>query len=64
MEFFVLYCDGEPAACGGAQFFDGDREPGGAYGEVKRMYVRSRFRGRASASGCWRIWNGWRWTGA
>ncbi|MYC37619.1 MAG: GNAT family N-acetyltransferase [Chloroflexi bacterium] len=46
VEFFVLYCDGEPAACGGVQFFAGPQEKGGAYGELKRMYVRDRFRGR------------------
>ena len=46
VEFFVLYHSGEPAACGGVQFFDGDGDLGGAYGELKRMYVRGRFRGR------------------
>ena len=46
VEFFVLYHDGEPAACGGVQFFDGSGEPDGAYGELKRMYVRDEFRGR------------------
>ena len=46
VEFFVLYCDGQPAACGGVQFFDDPRGPDGAYGELKRMYVRDRFRGR------------------
>ena len=46
VEFFVLYHDGEPAACGGVQFFTGDGEPDGAYGELKRMYVRDQFRGR------------------
>ena len=45
VEFFVLYCDGEPAACGGAQFFTDAQEPGDAYGELKRMYVRYQFRG-------------------
>ena len=45
VEFFVLYHEGEPAGCGGVQFFgdEGDRER--CYGELKRMYVRSRFRG-------------------
>ena len=46
VEFYVLYCDGEPAACGGVQFFTAPQEEGGAYGELKRMYVRSEFRGR------------------
>lgn len=38
--FFVIRCDGEPAGCGGIQLF------GEEYGELKRMYVRPRFRGR------------------
>ena len=46
VEFFVLYCHGEPAACGGVQFFAEPQEKGGAYGELKRMYVRDQFRGR------------------
>ena len=46
VEFFVLYDNGEPAGCGGVQFFDDRQEPDGAYGELKRMYVRDRFRGR------------------
>ncbi len=37
--FFVLRADGEPAGCGGVQLF------GAEYGELKRMYVRPRFRG-------------------
>lgn len=37
--FFVLRQDGEPAGCGGIKLHD-------AYGELKRMYVRPRFRGR------------------
>ncbi len=37
--FFVIWVDGEPAGCGGIQFFDGE------YGELKRMYVRSSYRG-------------------
>jgi GNAT superfamily N-acetyltransferase len=39
VDFFVLRAGGVPAACGGILFVDG------AYGEVKRMYVRPRFRG-------------------
>jgi putative acetyltransferase len=39
VNFFVMRIDGEAAACGGIQFF------GTAYGELKRMYVRPRFRG-------------------
>ena len=46
VEFYVLYCDGEPAACGGVQFFNDAQGTGSAYGELKRMYVRDRFRGR------------------
>ena len=37
--FFVLRSDKTPAACGGIELVD--RE----YGELKRMYVRPRFRG-------------------
>lgn len=37
--FFVIRCDGELAGCGGVQLF------GTEYGELKRMYVRPRFRG-------------------
>src|SRR5262249_22555588 len=38
--FFVLRENGTAAGCGGIQLF------GTAYGELKRMYVRPRFRGR------------------
>ena len=37
--FFVMRQDGVPAGCGGVKLFGTD------YGEVKRMYVRSQFRG-------------------
>ncbi len=37
--FFVLRENDIPAGCGGIQLF------GAAYGEIKRMYVRPRFRG-------------------
>ena len=37
--FFVVREDGVPAGCGGVQLF------GTKYGELKRMYVRPRFRG-------------------
>lgn len=37
--FFVLRYDDLPAGCGGVQLF------GSEYGEVKRMYVRPKFRG-------------------
>ena len=37
--FFVLRADDTPAGCGGVQLF------GTAYGEIKRIYVRPRFRG-------------------
>lgn len=45
VEFFVLYHEGEPAGCGGVQFFYDDGGPEQRFGELKRMYVRSRFRG-------------------
>jgi putative acetyltransferase len=38
--FFVMRHGGMPAGCGGVQFFGAD------YGEIKRMYVRPRFRGQ------------------
>ena len=41
--FFVLRHDDEPAGCGGIQFF------GDEYGELKRMYVRPKFRGKGFA---------------
>ncbi len=37
--FFVLRHEGIPASCGGVKLF------GKEYGEIKRMYVRPRFRG-------------------
>ncbi|MDQ3930140.1 MAG: GNAT family N-acetyltransferase [Chloroflexota bacterium] len=37
--FFLLRHNGVPAGCGGVKLF------GTAYGEIKRMYVRPRFRG-------------------
>lgn len=37
--FFLLRYDGTPASCGGVKLF------GTEYAEVKRMYVRPRFRG-------------------
>jgi len=37
--FFLIRQDGQPAGCGGVQLF------GTEYGELKRMYVRPRFRG-------------------
>ena len=43
--FFVLRSDGEPAACGGIKLV------GGEYAELKRMYVRPRFRGNGLAKG-------------
>ena len=40
--FFVLRLDGDAAACGGILFVDYEGE---VYGEIKRMYVRPKFRG-------------------
>jgi GNAT superfamily N-acetyltransferase len=37
--FFLIRLDGTPAGCGGVQLF------GTEYAEIKRMYVRPRFRG-------------------
>ena len=45
VEFFVLYHDGEPAACGGVQFVANHNEPIENYGELKRIFVRLPFRG-------------------
>lgn len=39
VSFFVMRHDGIPCGCGGMQFYDG------AYGELKRMYIRPQFRG-------------------
>ncbi|HEY1389421.1 MAG TPA: GNAT family N-acetyltransferase [Ktedonobacterales bacterium] len=41
--FFLLRAHGEPVGCGGVKLFGID------YGEVKRMYVRQRFRGSGFA---------------
>src|SRR5690242_16041074 len=41
--FFLLRAGGEPAGCGGVKLFGSD------YGEVKRMYVRPRYRGSGFA---------------
>ena len=49
VEFFVLYEDEAPTACGGVQFFDDSTQTGESYGEIKRMYVRPEFRGRGYA---------------
>lgn len=37
--FFIIRVNGTPAGCGGVKLFDTD------YAEIKRMYIRSRFRG-------------------
>lgn len=37
--FFVVRVDGQPAGCGGVKLY------GTEYGELKRMYVRPKFRG-------------------
>ena len=49
VEFFVLYEDEAPAACGGVQFFGDPKGADESYGEIKRMYVRPEFRGRGYA---------------
>ena len=55
VEFFVLYDRGEPAACGGVQFFEDPpdpadpQNPGERYGELKRIFVRHQYRGRGFA---------------
>ena len=43
VSFFVARVDNVPAGCGGVQLVGA--EHGEAYGEIKRMYVRPRFRG-------------------
>ncbi len=42
IRFFVARLDGEPAGCGGIALLDG-------FAELKRMYVRERFRGQGVA---------------
>ena len=46
VEFFVLYDNEQPAGCAGVQLFAAGPDEGGEYGELKRLYVRSEFRGR------------------
>lgn len=43
VSFFLIRYDGSPVGCGGIKLFDTE------YGEIKRMYVRPRFRGRGFA---------------
>ena len=45
VRFFVLRVDGSPAGCGGILLVEGVGGDDPPYGEVKRMYVRPRFRG-------------------
>ena len=49
VEFFVLFEEGKPAACGGVQLYWDPSSPEESYGEIKRMYVRPGFRGRGYA---------------
>jgi putative acetyltransferase len=46
VRFFVARVDGAAAGCGGILFVDDPADPGGRYGEVKRMYVRPAYRGQ------------------
>ena len=47
VHFFIAYCGGAPAGCGGAQLMAGDNESDGEpWAELKRMYVREPFRRR------------------
>ncbi len=45
VEFFVIHRNGEPAGCGGVQIICDPNDPVERYGEIKRMYLRDRFRG-------------------
>lgn len=47
VHFFIAYCGGAPAGCGGAQLMAGtDESDGEPWAELKRMYVRPPFRRR------------------
>ena len=59
VEFFVLYEDETPAACGGVQLFGDPKGADEGYGEIKRMYVRPEFRGRGYAKKCSSTWRNW-----
>lgn len=48
VDFFVLRTDGVPAGCGGILFVDGEDA---RYGEIKRMWVSTRFRGLSYGKG-------------
>lgn len=45
VRFFLLRYNGTPAGCGGVKLFGTADGAYGAYGEIKRMYVRPQFRG-------------------
>ena len=49
VDFFVLFEEGKPAACGGVQHCGNPSGAEDSYGEIKRMYVRPGFRGRGYA---------------
>ena len=47
VHFFIAYCGGAPAGCGGAQLMAGtDESDGEPWAELKRMYVRPPYRRR------------------
>lgn len=51
VRFFVARVDGAAAGCGGILFVDDAVDPGVAWGEIKRMFVRPAYRGRGIGRG-------------